>query len=178
MHRDIKPLNLGVVALNPPRAVIFDLDAATYDRESRDHYVGTLGYLAPEMVALKKWGTAPASRTEALSQKDYYIDCQRSRYPQATIYNRCHLDTPPAYGRKVDVWALGVSIYEVYAQARPPRDCITEQNWIKMVDFIDSSSARSKDDVTKSFLKSVRQMLAWDPSKRLSSADALEVSGS
>ncbi len=59
MHRDIKPLNLGVLSFNPPRGVILDLDAATSEETSDDHMQGTVSYLAPEIIKLKM---APTSR--------------------------------------------------------------------------------------------------------------------
>lgn len=55
MHRDIKPGNLAVTSFNSPKGVILDLDAATSSESSTNHMHGTLSYLAPEIVALKKW---------------------------------------------------------------------------------------------------------------------------
>ncbi|TKA70468.1 hypothetical protein B0A49_11648 [Cryomyces minteri] len=54
MHCDIKPANLGLVSLNPPRAVILDLGQARSIPNSGwfEPYpgtCGTIGYLAPEM---------------------------------------------------------------------------------------------------------------------------------
>lgn len=52
MHRDIKPLNIGV-ALDPTKAVILDLGCVVKARENTDHNQGTVRYLAPEVVVLK-----------------------------------------------------------------------------------------------------------------------------
>lgn len=57
VHRDIKPTNLGVVSLAPPRAIILDLGQACYFRPSgsssgipqQPDCCGTVHYLAPEM---------------------------------------------------------------------------------------------------------------------------------
>lgn len=54
MHRDIKPGNLALVTSTPPRAIIIDFGCATWDLSSTDHSIGTIPYLAPEVVALKR----------------------------------------------------------------------------------------------------------------------------
>jgi serine/threonine protein kinase len=54
MHRDVKLGNVGVNSLNPPRAFLIDVDATVIAPTSKDHYKGTLQYLAPEIVALKQ----------------------------------------------------------------------------------------------------------------------------
>jgi serine/threonine protein kinase len=53
MHRDIKPGNIGV-DLNPARAAILDLGACTQATESHNQMVGTIAYLAPEIINLKR----------------------------------------------------------------------------------------------------------------------------
>ena len=141
MHRDIKPDNLGIVGLVSPKAVIFDLDSATCDATSIDHFQGTLSYLAPEVVALKTW--------------------KRDKEP-----------LPPPYGRKVDVWALGISAYVIATGDRLENRCMTDevyqsiqqrlQGWIK------------GDGVEASFLKNVLRMLRWSAHERPSAAEALE----
>ncbi len=62
MHRDIKPLNLGVLSFNPPRGVILDLDAATTEETSEDHMQGTVSYLAPEIIELKMASTSRSNK--------------------------------------------------------------------------------------------------------------------
>ncbi|KAK5105686.1 hypothetical protein LTR62_002373 [Meristemomyces frigidus] len=56
VHRDLKPTNLGVVSLSPPRAVVLDVIQAKYIPENRlkgvvctPGYSGTVGFHAPEM---------------------------------------------------------------------------------------------------------------------------------
>ena len=62
MHRDIKPLNIGLKSRSPVHAILFDLGAATSNLPSDDHMVGTISYLAPEIMDLKnKFSTTPYS---------------------------------------------------------------------------------------------------------------------
>ncbi|KZF23198.1 kinase-like protein [Xylona heveae TC161] len=55
VHRDIKPLNLGVVSIEPPKAVILDigsvalLEPGEVGFRPRPGAYGTVSYLAPEM---------------------------------------------------------------------------------------------------------------------------------
>lgn len=55
MYRDIKPANVGVV-VHPEnlRIILLDFGHATKDLQSSDHMKGTLPYLAPEIIALKR----------------------------------------------------------------------------------------------------------------------------
>ena len=52
MHRDIKPKNLAVMCLSPPRGIILDLDNATSEETSYDYQQGTVSYQAPEIINL------------------------------------------------------------------------------------------------------------------------------
>lgn len=54
MHRNINPNNLAVISFNNPKGLIIDLDSATEHHTSTDRMPGTLAYLAPEIVRLKK----------------------------------------------------------------------------------------------------------------------------
>lgn len=55
VHRDIKPLNLGVVSIEPPKAVILDIGSVCHMRagesgiKPRPGAYGTVSYLAPEV---------------------------------------------------------------------------------------------------------------------------------
>ena len=53
MHRDIKPDNLGLRTLCPPRGIILDLDSATSEETSGDPGHGTVPYQAPEIINLR-----------------------------------------------------------------------------------------------------------------------------
>ena len=52
MHRDIKLENI-LASRKPLQAVIIDFGCATWDTKSLDHGVGTIRYLAPEVLDLK-----------------------------------------------------------------------------------------------------------------------------
>ncbi|KAK0302212.1 hypothetical protein LTR82_017953 [Friedmanniomyces endolithicus] len=55
MHRDYKLDNVGVVRVSPKvEVVLLDFGHAIRARESEDHMKGTVRYLAPEVLALKK----------------------------------------------------------------------------------------------------------------------------
>lgn len=54
MHRDIKPDNIGVVIIDPPKIVLIDLGSCEVKKDSLDHRRGTVRYLAPEVMAVKE----------------------------------------------------------------------------------------------------------------------------
>ena len=54
MHLDISPGNLAITSLDNPKGIIIDLDAAVESGPCLDHGKGTLTYLAPEIVDLKR----------------------------------------------------------------------------------------------------------------------------
>jgi serine/threonine protein kinase len=54
MHRDINLNNLAVTSFDHIKGVIINLDSATNHQASRDHYQGTIPYLAPEIISLKE----------------------------------------------------------------------------------------------------------------------------
>jgi serine/threonine protein kinase len=65
MHRDIKTANLAVVSYAPLRAMIMDFGSATSSATSTDHYKGTIVFLAPEVISLKRHerGAPPYDRS-------------------------------------------------------------------------------------------------------------------
>ena len=85
MHRDDKPSNLGVLDFSDCKGVILDLDEATTNRDSLNHAVGTVKYLAPEVLRLKQW---------------------TNNQPQEPA--------PPRFGEEVDLFALGLSMHGLY----------------------------------------------------------------
>ncbi|MCJ1243493.1 hypothetical protein MMC30_000690 [Trapelia coarctata] len=145
MHRDIKPNNLGVVTLNPPVGVILDLDSATRQETSTDHGQGTLGYLAPEIVALKVW--------------------ERGKMHKDIL--------PTPYGRKVEIWALGLTAYRIYTGKAVPNKCVTEVFYQAIRSDL-ARESETDDNVKASFVKIMREMLRWNVSERLSAAQALK----
>lgn len=52
MHRDIKPLNLGIRCYSDPSAFLLDLDTVT-TLLNDSHFIGTRRRLAPEVLAQK-----------------------------------------------------------------------------------------------------------------------------
>ena len=54
IHRDIKPGNVSILSLTPPKSQLIDFGSATIKTESTNHMTGTIKYLAPEIIALKK----------------------------------------------------------------------------------------------------------------------------
>ena len=61
MHRDLKLDNI-IATPEPPNAIIIDFGCATWDKESYDHDVGTIRYLAPEVLDLKYHQEQPIRR--------------------------------------------------------------------------------------------------------------------
>lgn len=55
MHRDIKLENLGVTAFKNPKGIILDLDSATAENTSNQHWVGTFVYQPPEVKQIRDW---------------------------------------------------------------------------------------------------------------------------
>lgn len=53
MHRDIKPENVGLKSSDSVHLVFLDFGHATFKTSSKNHYTGTISYLAPEILDLK-----------------------------------------------------------------------------------------------------------------------------
>ena len=145
MHRDIKPSNLGIVTWNPPVGVIFDLDSATREETSYDHMQGTLGFLAPEIVALKRWNASPSGEVR-----------------------------PSPYGRKVDVWALGLSAYMSFTGRVISNRPMSHMLFQIIEEDLEQKIRLDDDTVHASYAKIIRQMLSWDVDQRLTATQALE----
>ncbi|KAF2109572.1 kinase-like domain-containing protein [Lophiotrema nucula] len=58
IHHDIKPDNIALVSTSPPKAVIIDLGHSEVARRSNNHYLGTIRYLAPEVMRVKTRGSS------------------------------------------------------------------------------------------------------------------------
>ncbi|KAL2419523.1 hypothetical protein ABEF95_001224 [Exophiala dermatitidis] len=54
IHRDIKLENLLVSRLDPLKVAVADFGQATFESNSNNHMVGTISYLPPEIVLLKR----------------------------------------------------------------------------------------------------------------------------
>lgn len=157
VHRDIKPANLGVVSLEPPRAVILDLGQAyhfpvPHDYDSDDlsngvgippepGHVGTRGYIAPEME-VKPYSTA------------------------------------------VDIWAAGLVAHEVFLGSHPFRSISRNGNpWRKhqASEQINQNMLAYKAAVVNSLFEEptesinylIGTMLHWSPTVRCKAEYAL-----
>jgi serine/threonine protein kinase len=53
IHHDIKPDNIALISISPVKVVIIDLGHAEKQHQSTNHHLGTLRYLAPEVMLLK-----------------------------------------------------------------------------------------------------------------------------
>jgi serine/threonine protein kinase len=53
IYYDIKPDNIALVSISPAKVVIIDLGHAENQDQSTSHHLGTLRYLAPEVMLLK-----------------------------------------------------------------------------------------------------------------------------
>lgn len=90
MHCDIKPINMAIVSRSPPRGVLIDFGAASLSPTSTRHFAGTIPYLAPETWKLKD-------------------EDPRGAYPPSYY-------TSPPYTSAIDIWALGLSAYQLFCQ--------------------------------------------------------------
>ena len=155
MHRDINPNNIAIVSFDNPKAVIIDLDSATAEETTTDHYKGTIAYLAPEIVELKGWNGKE----------------QR----------------PPPYGKQVDIWALGLSMFACYfgelfswAQLLPPEKksfqtfMVTEELHTKFHQRIDQRGKELNPPEVAKFLLWICVMTHYDPIDRISVSDLLK----
>lgn len=136
MHRDIKLDNI-LASQKPLQAVIIDFGCATWDTESLDHGVGTIRYLAPEVLDLK--------------------------YESSTV----------PYTRSVDVWSLGLTMYEFMCRWRFRGEYMTQgehQLILKQSHF----RPPTRDASTQKFFDLVNLMMAWDADSRASTDTAVQ----
>lgn len=145
MHRDIKPSNLGIVTLNPPTGVVWDLEDGTKEKQSRDHSCGTLCYLAPEVVALKRY--------------------------DEDLKNGIQSTLPTPYDRSSDVWSLGMSFNVVYMKLKPKNECITPTRYLAITEALTRKIDLIPEEEA-SYVAIILEMLKWDREQRPSMAEA------
>ena len=163
MHRDVSPKNLGVLSFDPPRGILLDLDSATREEKSIDHMQGTMPYLAPEIIELKKQEEPSASPTQE----------------------------PVPYSKGVDVWALGLSVFAFYVghdftwgpynARRVPRRIDKSVNFVEAESHnnfkrhLQAKRVSAGDDQAKFLLGLVNYMTEWNPASRIQANEALDI---
>ena len=150
MHRDIKPNNLGVVSLAPPKGVILDLDGATRGKSSDDHLQGTIPFLAPEIIRLKQWSKLSAEVAEQTAK-------------------------PEQYGPTVDIWALGLSAFMLCTGRLLPWKVVNMQGYEQFMEDIKTRVQSSEDPQLIQLLRLVARMVTWASSQRTTAVVALEI---
>lgn len=99
MHRDVRPHNVGVIFAPVATAIILDLGSCGKKTHSDDHLVGTVRYLAPEVMRIKSWDNGGRSGL-----------------------------SPPPYTHAVDVWGLGLTFAEA-SHGLVPWKAVSEEGW-------------------------------------------------
>ncbi|KAF2135318.1 uncharacterized protein K452DRAFT_239598 [Aplosporella prunicola CBS 121167] len=144
LHHDIKLDNIGVVDSIPPRAVIMDFGHAAVEEYSTNHMLGTVRYLAPEIIALKQESKA-AERA----------------YPAT-----------PYFGAPVDVWALSLCVYELYIGKIIKWASVNRADYEALDEYFKTELRNRDDDRLASKLVTLAcRGLQWKPSERCSAAD-------
>ncbi|KAL8832909.1 MAG: hypothetical protein Q9170_004670 [Blastenia crenularia] len=171
MHRDINPNNLGIVKVQPPHGILLDLDSATEETTSYDSCVGTLRYMAPEIIALRTY-----EKETPEDERDYIAS------------------TKP-YDSAVDMWSLGLSIWALMSR-RPlgrwdefdligakrtvkgaqkwEKDCVTLQRYKTWHPQVEARLKNETDPLGQHMWALCANLTAWITDERMSAAEALE----
>lgn len=145
VHRDLKPANLGVVSIEPPKAVILDLGQAYHIEASeielgippKPGQVGTVLYLAPEME-LRPYN----ERVDIWAFGLIALEVMTGFHPWKMSVNPWRPDKNPQY-------------HDTMTYYTPH-----QRDW-----------KRSAPDTVENL---VSRLLEWDPKQRLSAAEALQ----
>ena len=157
LHRDISARNLGV----GPIGVILDLGCTTNEVKNFEHKVGTIPYLAPEVMALK--------RSENKSKR---------------------LEVIKAFSFGADIWSLGLNVALWVLQSRAPpwesddggvTSADLDTVCKALVSLKDGSVTGSKPEGDAQCLQDlvaiIKDMLAEDPDKRPTAGEIVEKLG-
>ncbi|KAI4120563.1 MAG: hypothetical protein LQ341_007530 [Variospora aurantia] len=166
MHRDINSNNLGVTKSKPPRGVVLDLDSVTIAKISYDYRVGTLQYMAPEIIDIKEWDD---NATPQQMEEEYYV-------------NVVH------YEPSVDVWALGLSLWAMIKTSpipwsmyepceaetsNPDQVTLSRFKGLRRIMARTRGNCNPHDYYTLTLLHFVEQMVVWEADDRPTTADLL-----
>jgi len=135
VHRDIKPENLLLVDSSPAAEVkISDFGLSTVYDESQHHeiqHVGSYGYMAPEILALKSHG--PAADIFSLGVVLYIMLCGYPPYDQAMCHKYEPLIFPEEEWSQVSDAAKDLvrSMLEEDPVKRPTAATLLQNSWLK-----------------------------------------------
>eukprot|EP00191_Tetraselmis_sp_GSL018_P005909 CAMPEP_0177614348 /NCGR_PEP_ID=MMETSP0419_2-20121207/22639_1 /TAXON_ID=582737 /ORGANISM="Tetraselmis sp., Strain GSL018" /LENGTH=525 /DNA_ID=CAMNT_0019111463 /DNA_START=896 /DNA_END=2474 /DNA_ORIENTATION=- len=142
VHRDIKPENIFFTGNNELKLGDFGL-AVDLEKERPVSRVGTLDYMAPEVLA--------------------------SPTPEQIARNAAEASS--GYGAKVDVWALGVLVYELVA-GRPPFEVQDHDQTALLI--MHANLEHFPPQISKHCASFILQALAKKPSERPSAEELLQ----
>ncbi|KAI9812058.1 MAG: hypothetical protein M1826_002977 [Phylliscum demangeonii] len=145
MLLDISPNNLGVTSIENPKGVIIDLDSVTDSPSSSDHRQGTLAFLAPEIVDLKRWE-------------------EHGRIGQS----------PPPFGREVDIWALGLSMLDFEGEPAAANR-VSKLKFDRNYEHISYELLSTTNKEVEDFLVWIQAMLQYKRNKRVCAAELLKL---
>lgn len=154
LHRDIKPENIFFTADGALRLGDFGL-AIDWTAERPKSRVGTLDYMAPEVVSL------PSSDERKKSAESRGSDNASTTTSNATAYS---------YDEKVDVWAVGILAYELLA-GHPPFEVEDEKETARRI--MNDHNLTFPAHMSQTSIKFVRSALCKDPVQRPSATDLL-----
>lgn len=155
MHLDINPNNLAVTSLDDPKGIIIDLDSAIRSSTSFSHKRGTVPYLAPEIIALKHFGSVQP------------------------------------FDKSVDIWALGLSMFDLYQEAFllwghiPPGEYnaailatddnyVTRDRYTRFQRKVAEIKKFSPDPAASDFMGWIEDMTQYESKNRSSACDLLD----
>ncbi|KAA6400535.1 MAG: putative NEK protein kinase [Streblomastix strix] len=148
IHGDLKPEN--VLVMKDYRVKLSDFGLARKIEEGRDYLTamgGTTLYLGPELL-------------------------QNKVEPSQGQGAKKLMQTPAA-----DIWAIGVMMFELLAQRHPFFDA--KDNNLSLLELIrritEEQPAELPSHYSENLRKLIKNMLSKDPSRRITSADILEI---